>query len=80
MTDVINNNRVKAYVDSLDRMQTEKDAARDDFNEILNEAKGDGYDPKILRKIVRLMRQDPQKRREEEEITRLYMDAVGAEL
>lgn len=80
MTTAINNNRLQAFMDRLNRQQDEKEAARDDFNEILAEAKSEGYDPKILRKVLRKMRADKDKVREEEEITALYESALGMEV
>lgn len=79
MTDVINNNRLQSFMYRLNNQQDVKDAARDDFNEILAEAKADGYDPRILRKILRKMRADPNKVREEAEVTALYESALGME-
>ena len=48
-----------------------------DMKEVFAEAKGEGFDVKILRKIVRLRKQDRAKRLEEEALIDLYLSAIG---
>ncbi len=48
-----------------------------DIKEVFAEAKGEGYDVKILRKVIRIRRQDKAKRQEEDAITDLYLNALG---
>ncbi len=49
----------------------------DDIKDVYAEAKGNGFDVKIIRKIVSIRKQDRDKRREEEEILELYLAALG---
>ncbi|MGO4873052.1 MAG: DUF2312 domain-containing protein, partial [Roseiarcus sp.] len=49
----------------------------DDIKDVYAEAKGNGFDVKIIRKIVSIRKQDRDKRREEEEILDLYLAALG---
>lgn len=69
--------RVKSYVERLQRLDEDSDALKEDTKEVLAEAKGEGYDTKILKKIVRLLKQDKAKRQEEEAILDLYLSAIG---
>ena len=70
---------LKAFIERIERLEEEKKAIADDIKDVYAEAKGNGYDVKIMRKIVSLRRQDENKRREEEEILDLYLSALGAE-
>ena len=58
-------------------MSEEQRALASDVKDVYAEAKGSGYDVKIMRKIVALRRQDAHKRREEEEILDLYLANLG---
>jgi uncharacterized protein (UPF0335 family) len=68
---------LRAFVERIERLEEEKSTIADDIKEVYAEAKGTGYDSKILRKIVSIRRMDRQKRLEEEEILDLYMEALG---
>jgi uncharacterized protein (UPF0335 family) len=70
-------NHLRAFVERIEKLEEEKRAIADDIKEVYAEAKGTGYDVKIMRKIVSLRRQDRQQRREEEEILDLYLSALG---
>jgi uncharacterized protein (UPF0335 family) len=70
---------LKSFIERIERLEEEKKAISDDIKEIYSEAKGNGYDVKIMRKIVSIRRQDENKRREEEEILDLYLSALGGE-
>jgi uncharacterized protein (UPF0335 family) len=68
---------LKAFIERIERLEEEKKAIADDIKDVYAEAKGNGYDVKIMRKIVSIRRQDENKRREEEEILDLYLAALG---
>lgn len=69
---------LRTLIERIERLEAEKKAISDDIKDIYAEAKGNGYDVKIMRKIVSIRRQDENKRREEEELIDLYMEALGA--
>jgi uncharacterized protein (UPF0335 family) len=78
MTDVSTaNNQIRAYIERVEMMNGEIDALKEDVSAIYSEAKGNGYDAAILRKIVALRKKDPDKRRHEETVMSLYLDALG---
>ncbi|MBV1701109.1 MAG: DUF2312 domain-containing protein [Hyphomicrobiales bacterium] len=68
---------LKAFIERIEHLEEEKRTISDDIKEVYAEAKGSGYDIKIVRKIISLRRQDKEKRREEEEILGLYLSALG---
>ncbi len=78
-TSSIDSGHLKAFIERIERLEEEKRALAEDIKEVYAEAKGTGYDIKIMRKIVSLRRQDRHKRREEEEILDLYLSALGME-
>ena len=68
---------LRAFIERIEKLEEEKKAIADDIKDVYAEAKGTGYDTKVMRKIVSLRKQDKDKRREEEEILDLYLAAVG---
>jgi uncharacterized protein (UPF0335 family) len=68
---------LKAFVERIERMQEEKKAIGDDIADIYREAKGNGFNAKALRTVVRLRGQDINERREEEAVLETYMHALG---
>jgi uncharacterized protein (UPF0335 family) len=73
----VNAGEIRAFVERIERMNEEITARNQDKKEIFAEAKGSGYDPKILKKVVALRAQDRDKRIEEETILDLYLSALG---
>ena len=69
--------QLKAIVERIERLEEDKAAVMSDLKEVYAEAKGNGYDVKILRKVVRIRKQDRAKRQEEEAVLDLYLSAIG---
>lgn len=69
--------RLKAFLDRIERLEEEKKGLADDIKDIYAEAKGVGFDVKTMRKLVRLRKMETEKRREEEELLELYKSAIG---
>ncbi|HWG04228.1 MAG TPA: DUF2312 domain-containing protein [Beijerinckiaceae bacterium] len=76
-TNTVEAKHLRAFIERIEHLEEEKRAIADDIKEVYAEAKGTGYDVKIMRKIVTLRRQDRDKRKEEEEILDLYLTALG---
>ena len=70
-------NQLKAVVERIERLEEEKKAIADDIRDVYAEAKGNGYDIKALRAIIRLRKQDKTERQEHEAILETYMHALG---
>lgn len=71
------NNQLKAFVERLEKLEEEKAALAEDFKGVLLEAKSSGFDPKIIKKILALRKQDAHKIREEQAILSTYLEALG---
>jgi uncharacterized protein (UPF0335 family) len=69
--------RLKSLIERIERLEEDKAAIMADLKEVFAEAKGEGFDTKIMRKVVRLRKQDTAKRQEEEAILDLYLSAIG---
>ena len=69
--------RLRSIIERLERLEEDKQAVMVDMKEVFAEAKGEGYDVKVLRKVLRLRKQDKAKRQEEEAILDLYLSALG---
>ena len=69
--------RLKSFIERIERLEEDKAAIMADLKEVFGEAKGEGFDTKIMRKVVRLRKQDTAKRQEEEAILDLYLSAIG---
>jgi uncharacterized protein (UPF0335 family) len=69
--------RLKSFIERIERLEEDKAVVANDLKEVFAEAKGEGFDTKILRKVVRLRKQDKVKREEEEALIDLYLSAIG---
>ncbi|MFZ5732817.1 MAG: DUF2312 domain-containing protein [Pseudomonadota bacterium] len=69
--------QLKAIIERVERLEEEKKAISDDIKDVYAEAKGNGFDVKALRTIVRLRKQDADERQEQETILETYMQALG---
>jgi uncharacterized protein (UPF0335 family) len=75
--DSVAQDQLRAFVERIERMEEEKAAIAADIKEIYAEAKGNGFDTKILRKLVTIRKQDANERMEQDSILELYMGALG---
>ena len=78
--DVLNSTaqgQLKSIVERVERLEVEKAEIMEQIKEVYNEAKGNGFDVKVLKKVVRLRKQDRAKRQEEDAILDLYLSAIG---
>jgi Uncharacterized protein conserved in bacteria len=69
--------QLKSLVERIERLEEEKKQISDDIRDVYTEAKGNGFDVKALRTIVRMRKQDPNERAEAETILETYMQALG---
>lgn len=69
--------QIRSIVERVERLELEKAEVAEQIKEVFAEAKGNGFDVKILRKVIRLRKQDRAKRQEEEALTDLYLSALG---
>ena len=69
--------QLKAIIERIERLEEEKKTISDDIRDVYGEAKGNGFDVKVLRTIVRMRKQDANERAEQETILETYMQALG---
>jgi uncharacterized protein (UPF0335 family) len=69
--------QLKAIIERVERLEEEKKTIADDIRDVFAEAKGNGYDVKALRQIIRMRKQDENDRKEEEAILETYLLALG---
>ena len=67
----------RTIITRIERLEEEKAALAADLREVYAEAKGDGFDVKALRAVVRIRKQDENKRKEEEAVLVTYLHALG---
>jgi uncharacterized protein (UPF0335 family) len=77
MSNGVNPGHLRAFIERVEKLEDEKRAICEDIKDVYTEAKGNGFDAKIIRKIVALRKKDRDQRREEEEILDLYLNALG---
>ncbi len=78
--DVLNStaqSQLKSVIERIERLEEDKAAISADLKEVYLEAKGNGFDVKIIRKVIRLRKQDTAKRQEEDALVDLYLSAIG---
>ena len=69
--------QLRAFIERIERLEEEKKTIGDDVKEVYGELKGSGFDPKIVRIIIRLRKKEDHERQEEDAMLQLYMDALG---
>jgi uncharacterized protein (UPF0335 family) len=69
--------QLKSIIERIEKLEEEKKATSDDIRDVYAEAKGNGFDVKALRTIVRLRKLDIDERKEQEAVLETYMHALG---
>ncbi|NYZ11806.1 DUF2312 domain-containing protein [Azospirillum sp. RWY-5-1] len=71
--------RLRSFIERIERLEEEKKGIQDDIKEIYAEAKGTGFEPKVIRKVISLRKKSKEDRQEEETLLELYKQALGME-
>jgi len=69
--------QLRSIVERVEKLEEDRKALGDDIKDIFTEAKSSGWDVKAVRTIIRLRRQDPNERHEQETVLETYMHALG---
>ena len=69
--------QLKSFIERIERLEEEKAGLASDIKDVYAEAKGNGFDTKVLRKIVSIRKQDHNERMEQEALLELYLTALG---
>ena len=77
---VVAQDQLRAFVERIERLEEEKKAIADDIREVYAEAKGNGFDTKVMRQLIKIRKQDRNERLEQEALLDLYMHALGMQV
>jgi uncharacterized protein (UPF0335 family) len=78
MADVaIARDQLRSIVERIEKLEEEKRTIADDIKDVYGEAKGNGFDTKVLRQVIRIRRQDKAEVQEQDTIRDLYLQALG---
>ncbi len=69
--------RLRAFIERIERLEEEKAALAADIREVYAEARGDGFDAKTMRQVVRLRKLESAERQEQQALLDLYKAALG---
>jgi uncharacterized protein (UPF0335 family) len=69
--------QLRSFIERIERLEEEKKTLVDDIKDVYGEAKGMGYDTKIMKKVIALRKKDDQERMEEDLILDTYLQALG---
>lgn len=69
--------RLRSFIERIERLEEEKAALANDVREVYSEAKSAGFDTKIMRQVIKLRKMDQNDRQEQEALLDLYKAAVG---
>lgn len=75
--DEVAKEQLLAFVERIERLEEEKKGIGEDIKEVYAEANGNGFDVKVLRKVIAVRKQDASERNEQEAILDLYLSALG---
>lgn len=79
MSDVggVSSAQLKSFIERIERLEEEKAAVAEQIREVYGEAKGMGFDIKIIRQVLKIRKMEAQERFEQEELLDLYLTALG---
>lgn len=71
---------LKSFIERIERLAEEKAAIANDIKEVFAEAKGTGFDTKIMRQVIRLRKMEANDRQEQQDLLETYLHAIGMDL
>ena len=76
-SDTVAGAKLLAFVERVERMRKERKSIGEDISEVFGEMKGEGYDVKIVKEVLKLREMDPGARHERDAVLDLYLNALG---
>ncbi len=73
----VSGNQLRQYIERIERLEEEKANLLTDIREVYGEAKSNGFDPKIMRQVLRIRKMNHDDRLEQEEVLSVYLHALG---
>ena len=74
---VVTADQLRSFIERIENLETEKKALGEDIKEVYAEAKGEGFDTKVMRQVIRIRRMDEADLHEQEELIDVYKRALG---
>lgn len=74
---VVATGQLRSFIERIERLEEEKKTISDDIKEVYSELKGNGFDSKAVREVIRLRKKEDHERQEEEAMVQLYKNALG---
>ena len=74
---VVATGQLRSFIERIERLEEEKKTISDDIKEVYAELKGNGFDSKAVREVIRLRKKEDHERQEEEAMVQLYKNALG---
>lgn len=75
----ISKDQLKAVISRMEKLAEEKQGITDDMKDVMAEAKGNGYDPKVIKAVLKLRQEDAAARKEFQVMIGVYCNALGIE-
>lgn len=73
----VSSGQLKSFIERIERLEEEKLEVSEQIREVFAEAKGSGFDVKIIRQVLKIRKMETQERQEQEELLDLYLSALG---
>ena len=68
---------LKRYIERIEKLTIEKSDIQSEITDIFNRAKGEGFDVKVMREVLKIRKMDTAEREEQESLTDIYLHALG---
>lgn len=79
MTEITSQEQLKSIISRIEELEEDKKSVSEDIKEVYLEAKGNGFDTKAIRRVIKLRKMAEQERKEQEELVNLYSATIGME-
>ena len=76
----VSDEQLRLFIERIERLEEEKKGIGENIRDVFSELKSQGYDPKIVRKVLRLRKMTPHDRKELDALLEVYCNAVGIQL
>jgi uncharacterized protein (UPF0335 family) len=77
MSDIIQGDQLRLFIERIERLEEEKKGISDDIRDVYSELKGQGYDTKVVRAVIKLRRMEKNDRDEMDALLETYREALG---
>jgi len=68
---------LRSFIERIENLEAQKKDVGEDIKEVYSEAKGSGFDSKILRAVIKLRKMPPDERQEQDALVEMYLEALG---